>query len=390
MRRAIFMLAIVLATLVDWAPPAQSAPADDERTFYELTNSARAANGLGALQYDVLSANVARTWSTVMATTGVLAHNPSLTLQLDTLVTASWTRYGENVGYGLGIDVPALHQAFMDSSGHRSNILGPFNRVGVGAVRSGDLLWVTVIFLNGPSIPYATPPPAAPPPVLDWYLRNALSGGAPDGAAAYGMDGYIPVVGDWDGNGTDTPGVYVNGWWYLRNSMPPGPPDITVHYGGAGYQPVVGDWDANGTDTVGVYDANGWWLLRNTNSGGPGQLVAHYGGGAAQPVVGDWDANGTDTIGVYDGGWWLLRSSVSGGAPQIVVNYGAAGYQAVVGDWDGNGTDTIGVYVSGWWYLRQIMLGGKPDITVNYGAAGYRAFAGDWNADGRDGMGVTT
>lgn len=41
----------------------------------------------------------------------------------------------------------------MNSSGHRANILGDFNRAGVGAARSADgRLWTTVVFIKGPSL----------------------------------------------------------------------------------------------------------------------------------------------------------------------------------------------------------------------------------------------
>ena len=41
----------------------------------------------------------------------------------------------------------SLHQAFMDSPAHRENImLNSFRYVGVGVIKSGDRLWVTVTF----------------------------------------------------------------------------------------------------------------------------------------------------------------------------------------------------------------------------------------------------
>jgi hypothetical protein len=54
-------------------------------------------------------------------------------------------------------------------------------------------------------------------------------------------------VGDWDGDGDDTVGLYVPGQsvFYLRNSNTSGYADETVLYGagGLGWQPVVGDWN---------------------------------------------------------------------------------------------------------------------------------------------------
>ena len=45
-------------------------------------------------------------------------------------VTGVWQALGENVGVGL--DANQLHDEFMASSGHRANILGDYNYVGIG------------------------------------------------------------------------------------------------------------------------------------------------------------------------------------------------------------------------------------------------------------------
>ncbi len=238
------------------------------------------------------------------------------------------------------------------------------------------------------TIPPPPPPPPPPPAVAHWYLHNGVGPGAGDIAFAYGLRRYTPVVGDWDGNGTQTAGVFDNGTWYLRNSNAAGGPDIVINYGAAGYTPVVGDWDGNGTDTLGVY-YNGFFYLRNSNTPGPPDIVINYGAAGYTPVVGDWDGNGTDTLGVYYNGFFYLRNSNTPGPPDIVINYGAAGYTPVVGDWDGNGTDTLGVFVSGWWYLRNMNTGGAPDISANYGAAGYTPIVGRWTGT-VDGFGVVT
>lgn len=112
------------------------------QSFLGLINEERADAGLDPLRSDPSLASVAQAWSAKMASSGRLAHNPSLRDQVD----PGWQRLAENVGTGSGVEV--LHRSFMASAGHRGNVLGDFSRVGVGVVEAGGRLWVTVNFLQ--------------------------------------------------------------------------------------------------------------------------------------------------------------------------------------------------------------------------------------------------
>src|SRR5439155_20404421 len=65
--------------------------------------------------------------------------------------------WGENVG--CAGDADQMHQAFMRSPGHRANILGDWNAVGVGAYE-GRLLWGTEDFAKVQPDELATARPA--------------------------------------------------------------------------------------------------------------------------------------------------------------------------------------------------------------------------------------
>lgn len=149
----------VVASAVEHVSAATAADGE-EAELYRLTNEARAASGLPALGDDRLAAAVARDWARTMADGATLRHNPDLAQQVTERVTRDWTRLGENVGVGPG--ARPIHDAFMASSGHRGNVLGDYNRVGVGAARSGDgRLWVTVVFLKAPAPAPASASPAS-------------------------------------------------------------------------------------------------------------------------------------------------------------------------------------------------------------------------------------
>jgi hypothetical protein len=220
-----------------------------------------------------------------------------------------------------------------------------------------------------------------------WYLRNSNTGGSPDaGQFEFGAPGWIPVVGDWDGDGVTSVGVVdpTTMTWYLGNSNRDGTPDYQFQYGAPGWIPVVGDWQNSGHTGIGAFDPNtGRWYLRSElSSGNPTIPVFVYGGTGWTPVTGDWDGNGATSVGVVDPNfdWYLRDSTNSGGTTYPVFQFGAAGWTPVTGDWTGQGFTTIGAVNPGRaWYLRNSNSGGAPDIPVfNYGGTGWNVFSGHW------------
>lgn len=215
------------------------------------------------------------------------------------------------------------------------------------------------------------------------YLKNSNTTGVADVAINYGMGGDYPVVGDWDGNGTATIGVYRNGVFYLRNSNTIGIADTYFAFGAPGDQPIAGDWDGNGTDTIGVYrSSTGTFYLRNNNSAGAPSMTFQLGIPGDVGIAGDWDGNGTDTTGVFrpSNGYIYLKNTNSTGYADVGLNYGIPGDQPVTGDWNNDGKDTIGVYRNGTFYLRNSNTIGNADIVFNLGIPGDMPIAGNWDA----------
>src|SRR5262249_12625083 len=105
-----------------------------------------------------------------------------------------------------------------------------------------------------------------------------------------------------------------------------------------GFKPVVGDWNGDGSSTIGVFNAaNGQWLLRNSNSpGAPDIAPFSFGAGSWTPIPGDWNTDGVDTVGVFDPGTgnWYERNSNTPGNPNIgPFSYGASPFKPVSGNW---------------------------------------------------------
>jgi hypothetical protein len=132
--------ALLTSTFIGLSPAPASATGPNTSSILSAVNSARAGAGRRPLSLRSDLSAVAYRWSQHMAATGTLAHNPSLTRQV-----THWRWVGENVGYGP--DWRAVEVAFMNSPGHRANILDrDYTQIGIGVVVRGDRVWVTQVF----------------------------------------------------------------------------------------------------------------------------------------------------------------------------------------------------------------------------------------------------
>jgi serralysin len=102
-----------------------------ESAFVSALNQERSSRGLSPLIVDVRMTNAARDWAEEMADRSTLVHAPDITVG----APDGWRKVGENIGRGSG--VTGLVSAFMNSPGHRANVLDPaFTRIGVGVAHT--------------------------------------------------------------------------------------------------------------------------------------------------------------------------------------------------------------------------------------------------------------
>jgi uncharacterized protein YkwD len=114
------------------AGTAEAASPPLEAQMLALVQQARVANGLAPLIVSAGLTRAAETWSDHQLGVGTISHNPDP----GSFLAPFWLRWGENVGVGPS---PAVLMAmFMASPEHRANILGDFNRIGVGDSLRGD------------------------------------------------------------------------------------------------------------------------------------------------------------------------------------------------------------------------------------------------------------
>ncbi len=225
-----------------------------------------------------------------------------------------------------------------------------------------------------------------------WHIRQP---GSPDYTFFYGNPGDVPLFGDWDSDGLDTPGMYrpSNGFAYLTNDLPPdggvgfGDPALTFFFGGPGDQVFVGDWDGNGTDTLGI-SRNGKMFLANTNATVFADMEFWFGVTTDVAFGGDPDGDGRDSVFLYrpSSGFTYFTNSTPVGPNDVAPTdgtlfFGVPTDRFVIGDWNGDGTDTVGVFRPSdtTVYLRNANTTGPADESYVFGQGHWLPTAGIWD-----------
>ncbi|WP_093796196.1 CAP domain-containing protein [Sporomusa acidovorans] len=115
-------------------PTTSSGLTADESKAFQLLNADRAANGLPALKINSSLVRLAENYAQDMINRKFFSHyNPEGQSPFDRMKQAgiSYRYAGENLA--INSSVAAAEKAFMNSSGHRANILSPnYTEVGVG------------------------------------------------------------------------------------------------------------------------------------------------------------------------------------------------------------------------------------------------------------------
>lgn len=236
------------------------------------------------------------------------------------------------------------------------------------------------------------------PSTAAWFLRNTNSNGSADLTFTFGPggDGWLPVAGDWDRNGTDTAGLFYNpdAGVFLSDTNGPGGANYVFTYGpsGSGWIPIAGDWNGEGVDTIGLYDpSTGNFFLKNINAAGYADVILQLGPGNAGflPIVGDWNGDGIDTVGIYspETGVFFLKNTNTSGPADLTFTFGASGkgYLPVSGDWNADNVCTIGLYdpATGNFWLRNSNDDGGADVELTFGPTEEAAIpvVGNWDGD---------
>lgn len=133
------LLAVCVSAACDAVPTSASEPCDDTvgQEVMRLINQERADQGLPALTVDLRLVDAARGHSQDMASNGFVGHTGADGSNAGARIDRagySWSYYAENVAAGQP-SAASVVEAWMGSSGHRSNILASgATHLGIGYV----------------------------------------------------------------------------------------------------------------------------------------------------------------------------------------------------------------------------------------------------------------
>lgn len=135
------VLALALATTLSLV--AASCVSTDQTRVYNQVNASRTARGIGAMGSNQWLSDFAQGWAEWMAATCTLGHSRNYA----SANPYRWRSLAENVGRGTSLS--SVHNAFMNSTSHRNNILNRnFNYLGTGVARGCGYYWVVHEFMQ--------------------------------------------------------------------------------------------------------------------------------------------------------------------------------------------------------------------------------------------------
>lgn len=177
------LIAVVFGAGVLSNKEAHGSVADFRQQIDIGTNNYRASQGLGRLTYDSNLEAIAQAWAEKLANNSEYFHNPNLSKQV--FADNSYRSVAENLVAQRENGTIAL-QAWVGSDGHRANLLGNYNRQGIGVAYGGkyDITYVQVLAFKDAPAPQPQPQPEKPSTPAPQQPQQPSAPSAPQSAGS--------------------------------------------------------------------------------------------------------------------------------------------------------------------------------------------------------------
>ncbi|MBI5929658.1 MAG: hypothetical protein HY862_10140 [Chloroflexi bacterium] len=187
------------------------------------------------------------------------------------------------------------------------------------------------------------------------------------------------LMGDWNGDGLKTPGLYANGAFYFTNSNTTTSTWSSVWIGLIGRPAVAGHFSNTANDCIGAVDSANFppygtafalYFTCNFLSGPTPALSLQWlsvvlpdaqgYSGTHQFAAGDWDGNGVDSIAIRRGAYIAFTNvppTTLESAFNLAQYWGTPSNNDygvfLAGDWNNDGLDSFGVYYNNGYFYRR-------------------------------------
>jgi hypothetical protein len=203
----------------------------------------------------------------------------------------------------------------------------------------------------------------------------------------FGIAGYTPIPGDYDGDGKVDCAVFSRGIFYVRPSSNPSA-SYPVYFADATDIPMPGDYDGDGKTDVSVFrpSTGQWFYAPSSNPYSPNRAVQTQAIASDVPLSGDYDGDGKTDFVFYrpsNGDFYQILSSNPG--VTYATAFGISIDIPVSGDFDGDGKADLAVFrpSNGAWYFRPSRTPYFVQTQLTQGQSGDIPVPGDYDGDGK-------